>query len=45
MNVRLGWVEARYIHIYKAEYKSEAEQEVNHLGKAHRKTSLNGKKK
>ena len=45
MNIRLGWVEARYIHIYKSEYKSEAEQELKYLGKAHRKTFLKGNKK
>lgn len=40
MNVRLGWVESKYIHGYDTVYTSDAQQEVKYLGSAHRKTSI-----
>jgi len=36
MNIRLGWVETKYVHGYDTSYKSEAKQEIKYLGTAHR---------
>ncbi len=44
MNIRMGWVETRYIHGYDSMYKSNVTQKMSHLGEVHRVTEMSPKK-
>ena len=44
MNVRLGWVETKYTHLYDAQVESKVEQKVNYLGTVKRESYIGQKR-
>ncbi len=44
MNIRLGWVETKYTHLWNSSYSSKVSQNINYLGSVNRESYIGASK-